>query len=157
MTNAHVLAAIIAIGLSLTIFYLVRKDHIVPKVAARWFFVSVVVLVLGLAPELVDKLGLQLGIGYPPIIPVLFALCVAAVKVLLMDIEMQKLNTRLERMIQKSAMLEAEVDQLKTNDSNDQTEVSEKLDEAEIMEVKELANVSDIKEKSEISKQAGSN
>ena len=107
MSNAHIIAGLIGISLALSIIYLVRADHISPKVAARWFFVSLCVLLLGLSPGIVDWLGEQLGIGYPPIIPVLIALAVAMIKILIMDIERQKLENKIERLAQKVAIVES--------------------------------------------------
>lgn len=110
MTNAHIIAAIIGICLSFSIIYLVRQDHISPKVAARWFLVSIAVLVVGMAPEIVDYIGIKLGIGYPPIIPVLIAISAALLKILIMDIERQKIENKMDRLVQKVSILEAIVD-----------------------------------------------
>lgn len=114
MTSPHLIAAIIGIGLSLSIIYLVRQDHISPRVAARWFFVSVIVLIIGMAPEIVDYVGVRLGIGYPPIIPVLLAISAALLKILLMDIEKQKMQTKIDRLSQKISIMESMID----NESN---------------------------------------
>lgn len=110
MTNAHIIAALIGVALSFSIISLVRQDHISPSVAARWFLISMVVLIVGLAPEIIDYVGGQLGIGYPPIIPVLLAISAALLKILLMDIDKQKQQTKIDRMAQKIAILEAKID-----------------------------------------------
>jgi hypothetical protein len=105
------IAAFIGAALSLTIVFLTRRDHISPLVAARWFVLALLVLFVGFFPGTVDLLGKYLGIGYPPIIPVLLALGAAMVKILLMDIERQRLNTKIDRLVQRMAILEQAVDE----------------------------------------------
>lgn len=111
MTSAHMIAAFIGAALSLTIVFLTRRDHISPLVAARWFALALLVLFVGFFPGIVDLVGEYLGIGYPPIIPVLLALGAAMVKILLMDIERQRLNTKIDRLVQRMAMLEQSVEE----------------------------------------------
>lgn len=110
MTNANLISALIGALLSISIVFLTRRDHISPLVAARWLIVALLILVVGFFPDLVDWLGHQLGIGYPPIIPLLIALGAAMIKILLMDIERQKLNVKLDRVIQRLAILESAVE-----------------------------------------------
>ena len=113
MTSAHMIAAFIGAALSLTIVFLTRRDHISPLVAARWFALALLVLFVGFFPGIVDLVGEYLGIGYPPIIPVLLALGAAMVKILLMDIERQRLNTKIDRLVQRMAILEQAVEENK--------------------------------------------
>ena len=118
MTSAHLIAAFIGAVLSLTIVFLTRRDHISPLVAARWFAVALLVLFVGFFPKVIDWMGIQLGIGYPPIIPVLIALGAAMVKILLMDIEHQRLQTRVNRLVQRMAMLEQIVEEKRVVKAN---------------------------------------
>ena len=105
------IAAFIGEALSLTIVFLTRRDHISPLVAARWFALALLVLFVGFFPGIVDVVGEYFGIGYPPIIQVLLALGAAMVKILLMDIERQRLNTKIDRLVQRMAMLERSVEE----------------------------------------------
>lgn len=113
MSSAHMIAAFIGAALSLTIVFLTRRDHISPLVAARWFALAMLVLFVGFFPSVVDVVGAYFGIGYPPIIPVLLALGASMVKILLMDIERQRLNTKIDRLVQRMAMLERAVEDKK--------------------------------------------
>lgn len=110
MTNVHIIAAFIGAALSVSIVFLTRRDHISPLVAARWFVIAIVVLFVGFFPGVVDAIGAKLGIGYPPIIPVIIALGAAMIKILLMDIERQKMSVKLDRVVQKLAILENMID-----------------------------------------------
>lgn len=107
------IAAFIGAALSLTIVFLTRRDHISPFVAARWFALAIMVLFVGFFPGIVDVVGAYFGIGYPPIIPVLLALGAAMIKILLMDIERQRLNTKIDRLVQRMAILEQSVEEHK--------------------------------------------
>jgi hypothetical protein len=109
VSNAHIIAAFIGAVLSLSIVFLTRRDHISPLVAARWFTVAILVLFVSFFPSVVDWVGVNLGIGYPPIIPVLIALGVAMVKILLMDIERQRMANKIDRLVQRMAILEQAV------------------------------------------------
>jgi len=130
MTSAHIVAAAIGIILSFSITILVRTDQLSPIVAARWFLLSLFVLTLSLVPEIVDLVGEYLGIGYPPIIPVLVAIGGALIKILLMDIERQKMQTKIDRLVQKIAIVEHQLHQEQTHSgdvSHKVTHISEKL------------------------------
>lgn len=118
MTNAHMIAAFIGAALSLTIVFLTRRDHISPLVAARWFSLALLVLFVSFFPGIIDYVGKQLGIGYPPIIPVLIALGAAMVKILLMDIERQRMQTKLDRLVQRMAILEQSVEEKRVVKAN---------------------------------------
>jgi hypothetical protein len=106
LTSVNVIAALIGAVLSITIVFLTRRDHISPLVAARWFVLAILVLFVSFFPGLVDLFGKTLGIGYPPIIPIIIALGGAMIKILLMDIERQKMQVKLDRVVQRLAMLE---------------------------------------------------
>lgn len=110
MTSANIVAAFIGAALSLTIVFLTRRDHISPLVAARWFVIAILVLLIGFFPSMVDWVGLQLGIGYPPVIPLIVGLGLAMIKILMMDIERQKLQVKLDRVVQRLAILEGNIE-----------------------------------------------
>ncbi|MCC2614818.1 DUF2304 domain-containing protein [Aestuariibacter halophilus] len=109
MNNAHLIAAFIGAVLSITIVFLTRRDHISPLVAVRWFLIALLVLSVSFFPGVVDWFGRQLGVGYPPILPVLVALGAAMVKILLMDIERNKMQVKIDRLVQRMAVLEHRV------------------------------------------------
>ena len=113
MTNPQIISSIIGFILAVVIYWLVRRDHLAPKQALRWILVASIVLVLGTFPIIIDWIGHAVGISYPPIIPVIVGLGAALIKILLMDIQQNKAQVTQDRMIQKLAMLEADIDSLK--------------------------------------------
>lgn len=121
MNNPQIVSSVIGVIIAATIYWLVRRDHLAPGQALKWIFVSLVVLLLGTFPVIVDWLGHSLGIAYPPIIPLILGLAAAMIKILLMDIERTKRYITQERIIQKLAILETEVATLKAKDESKKT------------------------------------
>ena len=113
MTNPQIVSSVIGFILAIVIYWLVRRDHIAPKQALRWIFVALIILILGTFPVITDWIGHAAGISYPPIIPVILGLGAALIKILLMDIEHNRTNVTLDRIVQKLAMLESEISTLK--------------------------------------------
>ena len=112
MTNPQIVSSIIGLILAIVTYWLVRRDHLAPKQALRWVLVATIVLVLGTFPIIIDWVGHAVGISYPPIIPVIIGLGAALIKILLMDIQQTKSQVTQDRIIQKLAMLEAEIERL---------------------------------------------
>ncbi|WP_448552137.1 DUF2304 domain-containing protein [Thalassotalea montiporae] len=113
MENPQLFSSIIGAIIALVIYWLVRRDHLAPKQAVRWVLVALTIFVLGAFPGLIDKFGHAMGIAYPPVIPLILGICAALLKILLMDIERNKMNITQSRLVQKLAILEAEVDELR--------------------------------------------
>lgn len=120
MNNPQIVSSVIGLIIASVIFYLVRKDHLQPKQAFRWFAIAIAIAVVGLYPTIIDRIGIALGIAYPPIIPLILGLCAALVKILLMDIERNNMNVTQDRIVQKLAMLEADIESLKGESLQDE-------------------------------------
>ncbi len=113
MTNPQIVSSIIGLILAIVIYWLVRRDHLAPRQALRWVLVATLVLILGTFPIIIDWIGIAVGVAYPPIIAVVVGLGALLIKILLLDIEKNKSQVTQDRIIQKLAMLEAEIEALK--------------------------------------------
>jgi hypothetical protein len=113
LNNPQIVSSVIGLVIASVIFLLVRKDHLLPGQAFRWFVIALAVAIIGLYPKIVDHIGIFLGIAYPPIIPLIIAIGAALIKILLMDIQYNRMQVTQDRIVQKLAMLEAELKQLK--------------------------------------------
>jgi hypothetical protein len=98
--------------IAFTIVYLIRRDHLHARYAIWWLPVAFIVLLLGLFPHFSDRLARMLGVSYGPVLLIVVAISVGFIKVLLMDIERSRNETRLNRMIQEVAMMELRLRQL---------------------------------------------
>ncbi len=113
--NMHWVSAIIGLGLAGAILYLVRRDRLHGPYALWWLLVAAAALVLGLFPQVVDWLGRATGVYYPPALPIIVGLALVMVRLLKLDIDRSHQERRLRRLVQKVAMLEAELEDLREN------------------------------------------
>lgn len=104
-----------AIGLSVAvlILLLMRSDRLHVRHGLGWGIVAAVFALLGLAPWIVDTVARTLGISSPPILALTVAIAVLVVKIFLMDIERSRIEIRNQRLVQRIAMLEAEMKSMK--------------------------------------------
>jgi len=101
-------------GLSVAgvITYLVRRDHIQVRHGVGWILVAGVFVVLGFAPSLLDKIALWLGVAYPPTVALVVGGSALILKAVISDVELSRSETRLMRLVQRIAMLEADIRRL---------------------------------------------
>jgi hypothetical protein len=111
----------VALGmiLALGILWLVRRDQLHGSYALWWLAVAALALVLGVFPGLVDWIGVRFGVAYPPMLLAMAAIIVILLKLLGVDIDVTRRERRLRRLIQKVAILELELRELRERrDSN---------------------------------------
>jgi hypothetical protein len=103
-----------AIGLAVAglIVWLVRKDRLHVNHGFGWIVAASGFALLGFAPGIVDAIAERLGVGYPPVLGLTLAIVILVIKTLLMDIERSRLEMRNQRLTQRLAMLEADVERL---------------------------------------------
>ena len=107
---------VIGISVAVLIIVLVRKDRLHVNHGMRWIFIAAGFAILGLSPELFDQFASRLGIAYPPVLALSLGIAVLVIKILLMDIERSHIELRNQRLIQRVAMLEADMKKLRNND-----------------------------------------
>lgn len=112
MTQANLAAAVIALFFAGAILLLVRRQRLGGWQILWWLTVAGGMAVLGLFPSVADWAGARLGIHYPPVLPVVVALCLLFVKVLTMDLERTRQERRLRILAQKLAGAEARLERL---------------------------------------------
>ena len=103
--------AIIGLLIAGSILFLVRRDHMHGPYAVWWLASSAVVVLISLFPGLINLVAGQLGIAYPPILPVFVGMGLILVKMLTMDLERSRQELKLRRLTQRLAMLEASLEQ----------------------------------------------
>ncbi len=109
MTVANWISGTIGLLVAGLILYLVRRDHLHTRYAIWWISAAFTMGLLGIFPSLVDWIGNRLGVHYPPVIPLILGLSILVLKMLLMDIERSRTEVKLNRMIQRLALLEQEL------------------------------------------------
>lgn len=106
---ASLVTGAIGIIIAIIIISLIRKDRLHVRHGLGWIAVALSCALLGLMPGLFDELAKYLGIGYPPTLALTLSIALLVIKILLMDIERSKLEVRHQRLIQRVAMLEADL------------------------------------------------
>ena len=105
--------AFLAVIFFLFVVILIRRDSILMGAAFRWLLLAISILLLGLFPQIADVAASWVGIAYSPILPVILACLLLMLKALIADIERAKSQVKMDRIAQKLAMVEMEVEQLK--------------------------------------------
>jgi len=111
----NIITGIVAVFVTVTIIYLIRRDHLHVRYSIWWLSLTVPILGLGMFPEINDFLGSKLGIAYPPILPVIVAILFLFVRSLTADIELSKKSVKINRLVQRLAILEQELLELKNS------------------------------------------
>jgi len=117
MTQYNLTAAFISLAFVAGFFYLVRRQRLGILHTMWWGLASLSVLLLGFFPKLSDWGAGLLGISYPPVLPIVLAICFLLLKVLTMDMEKTSQETRIRILTQKMAAYEAELAKLKDKES----------------------------------------
>jgi hypothetical protein len=113
MTVFNVVTIAIALFVGGTILWLIRRRQLRVYHTMTWGLAVFSLILFGVFPSIIDWLGFQLGIKYPPILLIIVALCIVLVKLLTMDIERTRQETRIRILIQKMGAYEAELNRLK--------------------------------------------
>ena len=100
-----------AIGMvtAATIVILIRRDHLHVRYGLWWMIVALVFALLGFVPWVFDEIARFLGIAYPPVLALTLAIVALLLKILVMDLERSRTQTRLNRMVQRIGLLESEI------------------------------------------------
>lgn len=108
-------ATSVALGvvLALGIFWLVRRDRLHGAYALWWLLIAAGALLIGFYPTLVDRIGVRLGVAYPPMLLAMVAIIAVLLKLLGIDIDVTRRERRVRRLVQKVAILELELRQLR--------------------------------------------
>ncbi len=112
MLTGQITSAILGIGLTAAILFLVRRDHLHGPYAVWWFAVAAATFALGVFPALVVWLGRVTGIVYAPVLPIIVGLSLILIRMLKLDIDRSKQERQIRRLTQKLAILEQELDRL---------------------------------------------
>jgi hypothetical protein len=102
-------AEILAVAMVVLILLLIRRDRLPVSHSIWWLTVSVLIGVLGLFPQLLDRVAGWVGVAYPPSLLFVLAILTLMIKVLLEDLEVSTNRRRLLRLAQKTAMLEEDL------------------------------------------------
>jgi hypothetical protein len=99
----------IGLAVAALIILLIRKDRLHVRHGLAWIVVASCFAVLGLFPGIIDSLARLTGVSYPPILGITVAVALLVIKILLMDLERSRIEMHNQRLIQRVAILEADI------------------------------------------------
>lgn len=102
---------IVAVGIAVLIFELIRRKHLMERYALLWLLAAVSLLVLAVWQGLLTKLSHAVGIYYPP--AALFAVAFLFVLVMLIhfSITISRLSDQNTMLAQRLALLQQRIEQ----------------------------------------------
>ena len=103
------ITGIIGIATAITIVILIRRDHLHVRYGLWWTGAAVAFALLGVFPAFFDNVAKYLGVAYPPILALTIAVAILVIKILVMDIERSRNAIRLQRLVQRIALLESDL------------------------------------------------
>ncbi|MCI1710361.1 MAG: DUF2304 domain-containing protein [Chiayiivirga sp.] len=113
MTSYYLTSVALGVVLALGILWLVRRDHLHGSYALWWLAIALAALAVGFYPAIVDWIGVRLGVAYPPMLLAMVAIVAILLKLLGVDVDVTRRERRLRRLLQKVALLELELKQLR--------------------------------------------
>jgi hypothetical protein len=107
------ITGIIGLVVAVAILVLMRRDRLHVQHGLGWILVAIGFALLGFSPGIIDEVAVALGIGYPPVLGLTLAIGILVVKVLFMDIERSRVEIRNQRLVQRVAMLETDLNEMR--------------------------------------------
>ena len=99
------ITAFFGLAVAITIAFMIRRDRLRVRHGIAWLLVSAVIAILGVFPQLTHKLGVMLGVSYPPTLILTAGVLSLVIKAVWTDIELSKSEIRQIRMAQELAIL----------------------------------------------------
>lgn len=113
----YYLGIVFAIIFLIFILNLVKKNKLDEKYSIVWIVFSIGILVISIFHERVMAIPLKLGVYYPPILLLLFAIITLGIYIVHITITITKQNKMLIKLTQELAILKQKVEEMdKKND-----------------------------------------
>lgn len=122
MISYNLTTAGFGISVVIAILYLIRKNSIYVRYTFWWMAVCGGILAFSIFPRISDMIVKFLGISYPPAFIFFVAILMLFVKTLFMDIDRSKQEVRIRRLVQRMAMLEAQLEEDRNGKTDDDDE-----------------------------------
>lgn len=83
-----------------------------------WFLAALLLILVGLFPRVVDQVAVWADVAYPPTLAIVIGFTALVCKALLSDIELSRSEVKLNRLVQRLAILELSIMELKSESKN---------------------------------------
>lgn len=107
---------------AVTIVYLIKRDRLQVKHGVGWMLVAAMFATFGFVPSLLDRFAALLGVAYSPTVALVLGGSALIIKAVLSDVERSVSEVKITRIVQRLAMLEADIRRLKKHVDQDHQE-----------------------------------
>jgi hypothetical protein len=131
-------AVAVSLLLLVVVLELVRRRRLTEEYSFLWILASIALLVLTLRREFLDATARWLGVVYPPVVLLILLLLIVCVASLCFSVIVSRQRQQIERLIEETAILSAEVRDLRAAQS--QTSVGLKANATTQLDVRTKAD-----------------
>ena len=112
MVTYKIVLIILSTIYSVYLIYLMRKLKLHIFQMSWWLITVITLLIFGVYPKLIDKIGFLLKIKYPPIFLVILAILFLLIKLIFLDKYITENEIRIKDLSRKIAILEKNIEDL---------------------------------------------
>ena len=109
-----------------TIVYLIKRDRLQVRHGVSWILVAALFALFGFAPSLLDRLAVSLGVAYSPTVALVVGGSALIIKAVSSDVERSLSEVKITRLVQRLAMLEADIRRLEKQVDQDHQESNDR-------------------------------
>ena len=109
-----------------TIVYLIKRDRLQVRHGVSWMLVAALFALFGFAPSLLDRLAVSLGVAYSPTVALVVGGSALIIKAVSSDVERSLSEVKITRLVQRLAMLEADIRRLEKQVDQDHQESNDR-------------------------------
>jgi hypothetical protein len=113
--RARIFVIAVSFGILLFVLNLVRKKYLKENYAIMWVLTFVIMSIVPLFINYLDKIAYAVGISYPPALLYLMALMFIFVLILHFSVIVSKLSDQNKTLIQELGILESKIKQFESN------------------------------------------
>ena len=103
-------AIIFSIVFIIFILNLVRKNKLDEKYSILWIFFSIIILLVSIFPEIIEKISNLVGVFYPPALLLLLAIIVIGAYIIHITMVITKQNKMIIKLTQELAIFKEKID-----------------------------------------------
>ncbi|MBF0520096.1 MAG: DUF2304 domain-containing protein [Nitrospirae bacterium] len=108
-TGSRLLIVVLGVILFAIIFELVRRRKFREEHSLLWFIVSICIISGAFLDDVVNRMAMFLGVGYPPVIVLVFLTVLLILSLMYFSIIISDLKGKIKELNQKIAFLEYEI------------------------------------------------
>ncbi|MBX7151255.1 DUF2304 domain-containing protein [bacterium] len=109
----QIVAIAVSVGMMLLVFELIRRKKLREKYSLIWFAAGIVMIVLSIWRDLLDRIAFLLGVGYAPALLFMVALGFGAVLMIHFSVVISELSEKNKTLTQEIALLKQELKKIK--------------------------------------------